>query len=169
MSLDEDWSTEPATKADRRRAEAADRERIGKQDDDARRAHGAAQEAERGYADAYKRGLAGESMVHLPDDDPEIRRRHSAGLAERARRDRRQLYARTGAHLTATARATKRAARRGTPLGGGGSWSAVGVGVAVLGVIALYLLLGRAGLAAKVTTGVLGAVQWFVSPSTLPI
>ncbi len=142
---------------------------------DTRRSFTGATERDREAQQAYEAGQAGQDWPHSPDADPTIREAHRAGLDEHAASRRGRLYASgrgvandTVRRLRATAARAPRQVRRSTPLGGG-SWSTVGIGLGVLGVIGLYLLLTHSTLTAKVTSGVLAAVNWFVAPKPLPI
>ena len=114
---------------------------------------------------AYEMGLAGEKLRHEPSDDPRLRDAHRQGLTERAKARRRQRAAnvasKTGGYLERAKDTVATGAGQGTS-------SVVGVMVAVLGVIALFLLLNRTNLATGVINGVLRSATWLVSPSVLP-
>lgn len=111
---------------------------------------------------AYEDGVA-ERRERLLDAD----RRHARTITEPPRREPRgahPLY-QAGARLRRVGQATI-GRRNEIPVGGGGTWWGVVLGV--LALIALYLLLTRSGLAAKAINGVTGSVGWLIAPSVLP-
>lgn len=127
------------------------------------------------YAELYAAGRDGLPLVEHPTS--EEREAHAAGRAD-ATRERRTK-------ITGTARRAARAAGSGlasvgtVTAGGIGSaatstatgtgWSWMGLIWGALGLVVLYLLLTKAGLAARVVNGATRAVTWFVSPTPLPI
>jgi len=148
-------TTGPPTRADFASARARDRE------DQAR------------YQDAYDRGRSGD-----PDrpEAPDEAAAYDAGRGQ-ARRDRVSGAVDTGRKVAARTRtgvrAVKRTARTGVAgavrQADTGSWSVMGLVWGGLGLIVLFLLVRKAGLAAKVVTSVTRATAWFISPRTLPI
>ena len=114
---------------------------------------------------AYEMGLAGEKLRHEPSDDPRLREEHRRGLNERARTGRRQRARDVGSQSAGYLDRARQTVSAGASEGTG---SFVGVAVAVLGVIALFLLLNRTSLATTVINGTVKGLTWFVSPSVLP-
>jgi hypothetical protein len=138
---------------------------------EARQSMEPARQADLRVQDAYEIGQRNERMEHSPDDDPRIREAHRMGLDEYAKARRRRLAGetrrKTGGYLARAGRSVTD--RTGEVPTGGSSGSWVGVLVGILALIALFLFLNRAGLAANVITGAVHGLTWLVAPEILPL
>lgn len=115
---------------------------------------------------AYEIGREGGPRMRFePGDDPRLREMYRLGRNEHAAEARktraRDITAKTGGYLGRARDTVAAGASEGTG-------SIVGVAVAVLGVIALFLLLNKTSLATGVINGVLGAATWLIAPKPLP-
>jgi len=148
-------TTGPPTRSDFNAARARDR------DDQAR------------YKAAYNSGRARDS--ERPEDPAEAAA-YDTGRSQ-ARRDQVEGAVGTGRKVASSTRSGVRAVKRTarTGIAGAvhqadtGNWSVMGLVWGGLALIVLYLLVRRAGLAAKVVNSVTRAASWFISPSALPI
>ena len=135
---------------------------------DTRRAMGGAKERDEISQHAYEAGQKGEPIPAEAKGDRTYRAAYNQGrretakaaLTRTAKQSGRQLGGIGGSIYGATGAAAD------TLKGGGGS--VVGVLVAGLLVILLYLLLSRLNLATSVVKGVTGGLTWLISPSVLP-
>lgn len=148
--------TAPPSQADHRAARARAR------DDNAR------------YDAEYEAGRAGEPGE--PSTDPAERAAYAAGRADTAREARQRarsaagdIAGRSRRQVGTVASSTAAGIAGAASEAASGNWSAMGLVWGALGLIVLYLLLTKAGLASRVIAGVSRAATWFISPKTLPI